>query len=53
MRWFWIATVIVILAAVDKAYMNSENTRAVISAARSMTAVVVRKSEDLVAYLRR
>jgi hypothetical protein len=53
MRWFWISIIIVTLAAIDKAFMDGENGRFAISTARSAAAVMVHKSEDLVAYLKR
>jgi hypothetical protein len=53
MRWFWIALVIFVLSAADRAYMDGQNTAFVMSGMRSVATVVNRQVDDLLRYLRR
>ena len=53
MRWFWAALAIVILFAVDRAYMDGQNADAVLSLVRWMGAHVTNWTDDLLRPLRR
>jgi hypothetical protein len=53
MRWFWAAVVILVLAAVDRAYMDGQNMAMAVSAMKSIAAFISRHVDDLLRYLRR
>jgi hypothetical protein len=53
MRWFWAAMIILVLAAVDRAYMRGETTRFAVSVGRDIGAAVNRKADELLAYLKK
>jgi hypothetical protein len=53
MRWFYAALLIIVLLAVDRAYMRGENTELVLSAVRSVAATINRGTDELLRYLRR
>jgi hypothetical protein len=53
MRWFLAVVIILVLAAVDRAYMRGENTRLVMSIGRDIGAAINRKADDLLAYLKK
>jgi hypothetical protein len=53
MRWFLAALIIVVLFAVDRAYMDGQNADQVMSLARWAGAVINRNVDDLLRPLRR
>jgi len=53
MRWFWIALVIFVLSALDRAYMDGQNTAFVVSGMHALAATVNRQVDDLLRYLRK
>jgi len=53
MRWFWIAFIVIVLSAADRAFMDGQNTAFVMSGARSVAATVNRHVDDLLRYLRK
>jgi hypothetical protein len=53
MRLIWAALAIVVLYAVDRAYMDGENAAAVMSLARWIGAHVIQWTDDLLRPLRR
>jgi hypothetical protein len=53
MRWFWIPLVIVVLFAIDRAYMNGQNADHVVSFVRWVGAQVSNWADVLVRPLRR
>jgi hypothetical protein len=53
MRWFWTALVIVVLFAIDRAYMDGQNADHVVSFVRWVGAQVTNWADDLVRPLRK
>jgi hypothetical protein len=53
MRLFWVSLVIVILFAIDRAYMDGQNAEQVMSLARSAGGYITRGVDDLLRPLRR
>jgi hypothetical protein len=53
MRWFWIALIIVLLSAADRAYMGGQNAAFAMSGLRSLAAAINRQTDDLLRYLRK
>jgi hypothetical protein len=53
MRLFWIPLVIVVLFAVDRAYMDGQNADQVMSLARRAGAIINHNVDDLLRPLRR
>jgi hypothetical protein len=53
MRWFSAVVVVLVFAAVDRAYMRGETTRFAISIGQDVGAAINRKADDLLAYLKR
>ena len=53
MRWFWIALIVIVLSAADRALMGGQNAAFVMSGARSLAATVNRQVDDLLRYLRK
>jgi hypothetical protein len=53
MRLFWIPLVIVLLFAVDRAYMDGQNADQVMSLARWVGAIINHNVDDLLRPLRR
>jgi hypothetical protein len=53
MRWFWIILIILVLTAVDRAYMDGQNTAFVVSGARSLATSFNRQVDALFRYLRK
>jgi len=53
MRWFWIAFIVILLSAADRAFMDGQNAALVVSGARSLAATINRQVDDLLRYLRK
>jgi hypothetical protein len=53
MRWFLAALVIVVLFAVDRAYMDGQNAAQLTSLARWLGAIITHSVDDLLRPLRR
>jgi hypothetical protein len=53
MRWFWAALVIVILVALDRAYMDGQNAAFLLSLAHRGARIINDWADDLMRSLRR
>jgi hypothetical protein len=53
MRWFLAVVIILVLAAVDRAYMRGETARFAMSVGRDIGAAINRKADELLARLKR
>jgi hypothetical protein len=53
MRWFLVALIIVVLFAIDRAYMDGQGAQQVMSLARWAGAIINHGADDLLRPLRR
>jgi hypothetical protein len=53
MRWFLAVVIILVLVALDRAYMRGENARLVMSIGRDIGAAINRKADELLARLKK
>jgi hypothetical protein len=53
MRWFWAAVIILVLIALDRAYMDGQNAALILSLAQRAAAAINQWADDLMRLIRR
>jgi hypothetical protein len=53
MRWFAAAVIILVLIALDRAYMDGQNAASILSLAQRVAAAISQWADDLVRLVRR